>query len=149
MEENLKTEKEPIFYLNKEGIKYINASRKWTLYIACLFAILVVVNLFNIVQSLIKSSDPRMTFNNSPIIITLVFCSINCIIMFFLSRYSFLIKKAINTNDSQPLVKANKNLRNYFAVVSIFLSIVLLFYLVIFIVNLINPDFFESLQNIK
>ncbi len=150
MEENLKTENEPIMYLNKEGIRYLSASRKWTLFISGLFALLLVVNIFNIVQTLIKSlSNPRITFINSSLIMTLAFCSIYCIIIFYLSRYSFFIKKAINTNNNQALVKANKNLKNYFAFLGIFLSILLVFYLFIFIGNLIKPGFIETLHNVK
>jgi hypothetical protein len=150
MEENIRAENESKMYLDTDGIRQISATRKWALFMACLFVFWLLANIFNIVQGLIKSlSNVKMKFNLSNLITTLVFCSIYSIIAFYLSRYSILAKKAINRNDPQSLFRAIKNLKNYFAFLSIFLGIFLVFYLIYFIGNLIKPNFLETLRNIK
>jgi t-SNARE complex subunit (syntaxin) len=125
--------------IEEDSIKYLDATRKWTMFLAILgFIGIGIMLIIGIVAGLFLS-----VFKTESSLSTLEV--IYFFPMLFLFRFSKHTSNAVKTLDKQELRKAFKNLRAYFVYLGILILVVLVAYVVIFAVAGASVAFLKDL----
>jgi len=134
------TTDDPKMEMSPDILKNLNATRKWTMFLAVLgFIFLGFLIIFGLVTSsflsFFKSEEVNLGIPESLIIVLfLVIATIYFFPVFSLFRFSRNMRDAVQTSDLNKLKKAFKHLRFYFTYTGILVIIVLTIYVVALIV---------------
>ena len=137
--------------IGPETINNLNATWKWTMFLAILgfifFGMLIVVGLIaGTFLSTFKSHEVNLGIPESIMfIVFIVAAAIYFFPVFVLFRFSKNTRDAVQTLEKQKLDKAFKNLRIYFTYIGIMVIIVLSIYVVALVVAGASMSFLKGL----
>lgn len=121
--------------LDQESIKNLDATRKWTMFLAILgFIIVGFILITGLVAgtffSVFKSDEVGLGIPESLMVILFIMvAAIYFLPVFFLFRFSRYTRMAIKTGGSKELVKGFRNLRTYFTYIGVLAIIVIAIYI--------------------
>jgi MFS family permease len=137
--------------IGQDTLNILNATRKWTMFLAILgfigIGVLlgagVVAGLF---LSVFNTVDTNLGFPESLIIIiVIVLALISFFPVLYLFRFSKHTTEAVRTHDKEKLHEAFWNLKAYYVYVGILIIVVLVLYLVFFIALGASVPFIKDL----
>jgi hypothetical protein len=125
--------------IGQDGLKNLNASRKWAMFLSVLgfifFGLLVVMGVIaGLFLTTFKegSQDPGTT-EFIILIVYIILAAFSFMPVFFLFRFSKHIAKAVNSLDNNELNKAIRNLKSYFFYFGVLIIIILAVYFAVLI----------------
>ncbi|MBW6500370.1 MAG: hypothetical protein K0B05_03155 [Bacteroidales bacterium] len=124
-----------IIEIDQDTLKDLNATRKWTMFLAIIGFILVGFMLIaglaaGTFLSVFKTEEVNLGIPESLVILLfLVIAAIYFFPVFFLFRFSRHTSRGVSKLDSAEIHKAFKNLRTYFTYIGILAIIVIVIYL--------------------
>jgi MFS family permease len=137
--------------IEEDSIKYLDATRKWTMFLAILgfigIGIMLIIGIVaGLFLSVFKTESSLSTLEGSLVFILILAVTVIYFFpMLFLFRFSKHTSNAVKTLDKQELRKAFKNLRAYFVYLGILILVVLVAYVVIFAVAGASVAFLKDL----
>jgi len=135
--------------LNNNGIKQLNMTRKWTLFLSILgfvfigLMIIVVVIAFSITGN----NNSASSFSALSLLPLLAISLIYFFPIYFLFQFSSYSKKSIKNNDSIQLSKSLKYLKNHYQFMGILIIVLTGMYFVLGAIMLTSSEFLNTFSN--
>jgi MFS family permease len=126
--------------IGEETLKDINATRKWTMFLAIIgfivFGLIIIFGIFaGVFLTIFNTSDALVGLPEWAFFIIIILLGIIYLFpVFILFRYSKQSAIAVKTLDSHELHKALKNMKAYFVYIGILIIVMLAVYLTAFII---------------
>lgn len=134
--------------LNNNGIKQLNMTRKWTLFLSILGFIFIGLMIFTVIIafSITGTNYSSSNFSALALLPLLTISLIYFFPVYFLFQFSSYSKKAIKNNNSDQLSKALKYLKNHYQFMGILIIIITGLYFVLGAIMLTSGELLNAFK---